>query len=405
MSRKTVSVRTVKTSRQGIVFKWRDPNTGKTCQRAYKGKNTRNAIETARQQIDDEVNRAGSSLAWGGFIDRVENTFYAGMAKRSCEKPRRMLRLVEAEFHRRGNKNPLASDLTTEIVLAVEEQLAASGVSAASVHSNMASLWAVINWGADVDISPRLHKPRRRTRKSERKQQTRAAKGRALTLEEVERMETAIIKNPVLDPDQPPARQRVRKSHEPADVVINAMHVMRLLGLRLADTLLLRWEPAPGCHWIDLESRTPAMHLCDEQKSGKPETVPLTPPAVKWLRSIEQPTGYVCRLPAQAGGYQQTTSRLGRIIERAGRSAGIIVKPDGGKMGAPKYASAHDLRRTFVTFWLSRLNIAEVRTLSRHASVETLLRYYTDSSDAALAYKLRSVWNKEAKPEPAELPT
>ena len=145
------------------------------------------------------------------------------------------------------------------------------------------------------------------------------------------------------------------------------------------------------------------MHLCDEQKNGKTKTVPLTPPAVAWLRSIQQTEGYLCRLPARDGGHMETTHRLSRIISNAGKAARVLVKADGGPRGKPKYASAHDLRRTFVTFWLSRLTIAEVRKLSRHSSVETLLRYYTDSSDAALALRLRSVWKEETPPaEPAK---
>jgi len=51
-----------------------------------------------------------------------------------------------------------------------------------------------------------------------------------------------------------------------------------------------------------------------------------------------------------------------------------------------KYASAHDLRRSFGTRWASRVKPATLQLLMRHASIETTLKYYVaqDADDIAV---------------------
>ncbi len=50
-----------------------------------------------------------------------------------------------------------------------------------------------------------------------------------------------------------------------------------------------------------------------------------------------------------------------------------------------KYASAHDLRRSFGTRWAPRVKPATLQLLMRHKSIETTMKYYVcqDSDDVA----------------------
>jgi integrase len=50
-----------------------------------------------------------------------------------------------------------------------------------------------------------------------------------------------------------------------------------------------------------------------------------------------------------------------------------------------KFASAHDLRRSFGTRWAPRLKPATLQLLMRHKSIETTMKYYVcqDSDDVA----------------------
>jgi hypothetical protein len=55
----------------------------------------------------------------------------------------------------------------------------------------------------------------------------------------------------------------------------------------------------------------------------------------------------------------------------------VQVHPETGKV---KYASAHDLRRTFGERWAALIMPAHLQQLMRHESIETPLRYYVGAN-------------------------
>lgn len=386
---KRIRVRIVDSKRDGIVFKWVDAG-GASRQQSYSGRSTTNAILAAKLDLEEELNRTGQALTWPVFVERCNRSYISRLEPRAQEKPRTMLRRLGAEMESRRLHNGPCAAITEEVVMTIEESLEESGLATATIRSNMATLWAILSWGADSNLLPRLHKPRRRHRKRDATESH--AKGRALSMEEIERMIHAIEKNPVIRPELKPANQRVRKADESATSVIRAIQAMRLLGLRLDDCHMLNWEPVVGAHYpSNIHSHSPMLVFASAQKSGREEKVPLSPMAAEWFRSIARQSGWVCRLTGQQGEHQ-TTNRLGRIIANAGRAAGVIVKPNGGRNGQPKYGSAHDLRRTFARFMLNHLPVRDVQKLTRHASFETLLRYYSDPSDGELSAKLKTIF-------------
>ena len=105
----------------------------------------------------------------------------------------------------------------------------------------------------------------------------------------------------------------------------------------------------------------------------------MTPDFAQWLLQTPQSqrSGPVFDLGDQPGR-QRTTSNAGRVLGAIGEKAGV-------KANATKFASAHDLRRSFGTRWSSRVKPATLRALMRHASIDTTLRYYVsqDSDDIA----------------------
>ena len=56
-----------------------------------------------------------------------------------------------------------------------------------------------------------------------------------------------------------------------------------------------------------------------------------------------------------------------------GRIAVVKVDQNGGKV---KYASAHDLRRSFGERWATRVMPPVLQELMRHDSIQTTMRYY-----------------------------
>ena len=79
--------------------------------------------------------------------------------------------------------------------------------------------------------------------------------------------------------------------------------------------------------------------------------------------------------------------RVGQIVGKIGKKAGVVVnKADG------KFASAHDLRRAFGTRWAKRVMPAVLRRLMRHSSIQTTMAYYVDLDSAEVADQLWAGW-------------
>ena len=88
-------------------------------------------------------------------------------------------------------------------------------------------------------------------------------------------------------------------------------------------------------------------------------------------------TGYVFASEAAA---RKRSQRLGpgqvtRTIAEFGRKAGIKVTTHQATAKV-KFASAHDLRRSFGLRWASRVMPQVLMELMRHESIDTTMRYY-----------------------------
>ena len=80
----------------------------------------------------------------------------------------------------------------------------------------------------------------------------------------------------------------------------------------------------------------------------------------------------------------------GKVITKIGKRTGIVVtKSSRGK--PPKYASAHDLRRSCAERLIDA-GVAErdVAAVIRHASIETTRRHYAASNVQRTAAKIRT---------------
>jgi integrase len=77
------------------------------------------------------------------------------------------------------------------------------------------------------------------------------------------------------------------------------------------------------------------------------------------------------------------------VVSEIGERAGVKVSTD-PVTKAVKYASAHDLRRSFGTRWAARLMPQQLMELMRHESITTTMRFYvgrnaTTTADALWA--------------------
>jgi integrase len=81
---------------------------------------------------------------------------------------------------------------------------------------------------------------------------------------------------------------------------------------------------------------------------------------------------------------------IGKVVSRIGEAAGVRVA-EGKWKGKPhtKYASCHDLRRSFATRWVPKVMPATLQKLMRHKSINTTLDYYAEVQSEAVGDELR----------------
>ena len=94
---------------------------------------------------------------------------------------------------------------------------------------------------------------------------------------------------------------------------------------------------------------------------------------------------------------------VGKVISRIGKAAKVKVA-EGNRKGKPhtKYATAHDLRRSFATRWVPKVMPATLQKLMRHKSIQTTLDYYAEVQSEAVGDELRRL-DVPAKPLRATL--
>lgn len=187
------------------------------------------------------------------------------------------------------------------------------------------------------------------------------AKGRPLSGEEYDRLLAAI----------PKVRPRDAAAWERFIVGL------WLSGLRLGEALALSWEDdAPLA--VDLSGRFPALRIARQaQKSRRDERWPLPPDFAEWLlrTPLEARQGTVFKLLSLRDGRPISLTKAGVVVGWIGRQARIVVTKD-PDTGEVKYASAHDLRRSFGTRWAKKVMPAVLQRLMRHADIATTMRYY-----------------------------
>ena len=81
---------------------------------------------------------------------------------------------------------------------------------------------------------------------------------------------------------------------------------------------------------------------------------------------------------------------MAKVVARVGEEAKVVVRPSAE--GEPKYASAHDLRRSCADRLLNA-DVPEkvIQRVMRHSSWETTKRYYAPGSVQADARLLRRI--------------
>jgi integrase len=194
-------------------------------------------------------------------------------------------------------------------------------------------------------------------------------RGRPIAAEEFERIQTAVPK--------------VRKRNAP--LWTRYLTGLWLSGLRLEKSTILSWDDESPIS-IDLSGRHPRFRIYAEAEKGrKDRLLPMTPDFAEFILQTPdgERAGPVFKITGIYTGEPVTLKRISRTISAIGKKAGVVVNKAEGK-----YASAHDLRRSFGTRWASRVRPATLQLLMRHKSIETTLKYYVDQDADDVADEL-----------------
>jgi integrase len=407
-----------------LALRWTDPISGK---KKLKSTGTTDWRDAERQagELEKEL-RAGrgtspSKITWAEFRERCDVEKLASMSKAARNTTLTAFRTVERVL----NPDRLCK-LTPAAMSRFITTLRKERMRETTLGTNLRHLRAALSWAVDQELLMAV--PKMKIPKAGK------AKGRPITAEEFDRMIAAV---PKLRPDD-------------KDAWISLLNGLWLSGLRLGEALRLSWEDdAPFA--IDLTGRRPRFRIYGEaQKSGKDETLPMTPDFATFLLAtpaaerhglvfplngpaavgLDWASRMIGRIGEKAGVVVATTEKIRkrkvsrRRIQDDGKTAWLICwdgdagepetmivhgkakeaekacrsKRDGKRIALKirKFASAHDLRRSFGTRWAKREMPAVLQKLMRHADISTTMNFYVGLNSDEVADDLWARWDENA---------
>jgi integrase len=297
-------------------------------------------LEAARWQIELEANGYnGKAITWEAFRRRFQDEHLTHCEVRSRVPVNAAMNHFEKIVGKPRDIRQVKASTMSQFVAGLSKMVD----SPSSVVTYTRHVLTALHWGQRMELLDRVPKvslPR----------VVRASKGRSLTNEEFEKMLAAV--------DQMKCRYAAKLKR--------LMRGLFLSGLRAAEAIRLNWEK--GSVLLDMDGgKYPRIIFSGKgQKSRRNEVMPITPDFADFLNETpkENRVGSVFGLPIYAAA---------RIAE-AGEKAKIVVNDQG------KFASAHDLRRTFGTRWSYKVRPIILQRIMRHVDIKTTLRHYVDQA-------------------------
>lgn len=388
--------------RKNLTMRYRDPITGKHVKRSSGTPNPKEAAKRAAKweaEVNEGRYQRPLTITWAEFRERFEaeklaSPSISGATRKSYSSALNHLeRVIDPD-----KLCKVTSETISRFVreLRKPQRVTRNGkkvllppMRESTIACHLRHVKAALNWALRMgllNLAPSFDMP-----------EAGEAKGRPITAEEFERMLQSVAKV---------------RSHDPG-VWTRFLYGLWLSGLRLEEAISLSWD-TDEAFCVDASGRFPAFKIkARGQKARRAERVPLTPDFAEWLLQtpVENRHGPVFNLPGLLDGRPLTPKRVSRTISRIGKKAGVVVNRErklvaepilDPKTGKPtdqtqlvekdvcKYASAHDLRRSFGTRWAQKVRTPVLQRLMRHANIATTMRYYVDlDSDEMAAYLWR----------------
>lgn len=382
MPNEEIKVHVVKFGGRFLYMRYKDPETGKLVTRSTKTSSRKEALKAAGQwqgELREGRYKSPLKITWKEFRARYESEVLPGLADTTGLKVRGVFDAIERIVNPaklssltgerisyfvktlRAEETEVVKEVTTrnadgrkQVELHKETVIVTRAES--TIKGHLASLKAALNWGKGQKLLhevPQINMPKRA-------KGSKMMKGRPVTGEEFDRMLEAVSEV---------------VGAENADSWRWFLRGLWFSGLRLEESLCLFWDADDGLS-VDLSGRRPMLRIpAEHEKGNQDRLLPMAPEFAEMLLSVPQAerTGRVFRLP-----YTRKDS-VSKVVSEIGTKAG--VKVDSKRTADPeapkvKYASAHDLRRSFGERWAARVMPQILMQLMRHESIETTMRFY-----------------------------
>jgi integrase len=342
-----------------FVMQWKEPRTGRVKSETVRVK-TRSKAERQAALKEEELNSsrygADGSIPWDEFRELVEFDFLSGLKRSTQSSYSAILNQFAMSASPQTLRDANAAALTAHV-----SRLRSLGRSEDTIKTNLRTLRAVLQWGIDQDLLAELPTfPKiRRVRKSKE------MKGRPITPAEFRRMLKATAA--VVGKERAASWRRF-------------LIGLWLSGLRLREAMQLGWHKGPHLSIDQQGDRLRLRIPGHQQKSREDQVCPVTPAFAAFLAKTAHADrkGWVFSPAAKSGGRQNNPYDVGRIVSQIGEKAGVVVDETWSEDGTcrQKFASAHDLRRSFGNRWSLRVMPTILQKLMRHAHISTTMKYY-----------------------------
>lgn len=377
--------------REAFYMQYRHPETARKVQRTTGTKVRRDAERVAgqweKELLEGRDNRLGR-IPWADFRARYEREVASGLAPSTEGKIAATFAKVEQHIH-----PAKLGSVSADAMQRMQQALRAEQLSESTIKGHLAHLRAALAWGVNVGLLAAVPK----IPKTPRAKATRVMKGRPITGEEFDRL-IAKVQAGLSEANEPSrrggykrwkpdAREAIQKRRQEqataaAPSWARLLRGLYLSGLRITESLELHWSDETKLR-VDLSCHYPMLRIPAELEKGhKDRLLPLAPEFAKFL--LDTPAtgrhGFVFDpqpLRADKQGKRLGTQQVQRVIGIIGRLANVkVAEKAKGEGVRVKYASAHDLRRSFGDRWAARVMPQVLMELMRHESIETTLRYY-----------------------------
>ena len=350
--------------RRNLVLRYVDPVTGKHVTKSAETSNRRKAERAAARweaELREGRFRPAVKISWDEFRERYEQEYLPGLADGTFGKIQALFNLIERVLRPRR-----LSDVTSSAISKLQAEMRKSQQEA-TIKSNLAHLKAALRWAVRMDLlvaAPVIEKP-------PRSRNNIVMKGRPITAAEFDRM---LRGTPEIVGEAAAADWR------------RLLQGLWLSGLRLSEALNLSWTDDDLLR-VDLTHEFPLLHIpAALEKGNQDRLLPITPDFGAFLLETppERRTGHVFHARGRRISRPVDVNWAGRMISAIGKAADVRVS-GGGQGKREKFASAHDLRRSFGERWALRVMPHVLKELMRHASIETTMRYYVGRNALTVA--------------------